>query len=236
MPNLTTLPYEILDEIASWIPSKVDITALALTSKVLASVASPRHTQLREITCARDALCLWELLAADASLARNVRFLTIIECRTRRTQKLPTPYMKCQPKCHHSYAWPFVKRGSSRVVEEDDRPMIAAIHNMPNLVSFKWEDNVGKIRIRKVADNQDVWSVLAANTAVEKVIIEEVDSRTVWDSKIFSLSNLVIFKYNMWFSLWEPILGRPGLFPEIARDSLPCSANAARDCRSYPFN
>ncbi|KAI0040601.1 hypothetical protein FA95DRAFT_1611664 [Auriscalpium vulgare] len=70
---------------------------------------------------------------------------------------------------------------------------------MPNLVSFEWEDNVEKIRMREVADNQDVWSVLAANTAVEKVIIEEVDSRTAWDI----LSNLVIFEYNMWLCLWD---------------------------------
>ncbi|KAI0046148.1 hypothetical protein FA95DRAFT_1459626, partial [Auriscalpium vulgare] len=71
------MPTEIFHEITDWIDSPDDLKAFTLTCRLFAAIASPRHTQLRSLRCPVNALCVWEALAADAALARNVRHIDI---------------------------------------------------------------------------------------------------------------------------------------------------------------
>ncbi|KAI0041186.1 hypothetical protein FA95DRAFT_1565651 [Auriscalpium vulgare] len=201
MPELTTLPPEVLDEIASWIPLTEDVVSFALTSKTLASVASPRHTHLRDIACSRAALCVWQLLSSDASLARNVRYLTI--CRNYSSDSIvPMPYMKCASGCSHNFALGADFAGTNDVVRQGERLMIAALKNMSNLILFEWEDiGFNEIMAHEEPDKQDIWSALAT-TPVERLIISEDSGCVIWYSQVFSVSNLVIFDYTTEVMVW----------------------------------
>ncbi|KAI0044306.1 hypothetical protein FA95DRAFT_1562367 [Auriscalpium vulgare] len=193
---LATLPVEILDNLAACITSPIDIAAFALTSKTLAAVASPRHTRLRSIVCSRYALCVWQLLATNASLARNVRSLTI--CGRSSCQVLvPTPCMKCAPGCTHGYAYVGEEYESLDVTRQAERVMIAALKNLSNLVLFDWKaPTSNKVVAHSEPDKQDIWSSLATITSLNVIAISEWDRCPVWGSQLFTLSHLTVFDYT----------------------------------------
>ncbi|KAI0044905.1 Maf1-domain-containing protein [Auriscalpium vulgare] len=215
MPELTTLPPEVLDEIVSWIPLPEDIVSFALTSKTLASVASPRHIHLRDITCTRAALCVWQLLSSDASLARNVRYLTI--CHAASSDYIvPTPYMQCASDCSHNFADDLGADFAAidDVMRQGERLMIAALKNMSNLILLEWEDSdANTVIANEETDNQDVWSALAT-TPVERLVILENGGCAIWYSQVFSVSNLVIFDYTTEIMDWG---GDPPVSPDCSQ-------------------
>ncbi|KAI0044307.1 hypothetical protein FA95DRAFT_1608643 [Auriscalpium vulgare] len=80
--------------------------------------------------------------------------------------------------------------------------MIAALKNMSNLVLFDWKaPTSNKIVAHNEPDKQDVWSLLAAITSLDVIVISELDRCTVWNSQIFSLSNLTVFDYTTEFCI-----------------------------------
>ncbi|KAI0044302.1 hypothetical protein FA95DRAFT_284445 [Auriscalpium vulgare] len=195
MPNFTTLSIEVLDNIAACITSPIDIVSFALTSKTLAAVASPRHTRLQTIVCSRFALCVWQLLATNASLARNVRLLTICD-RSCNHQALPTPCMKCAPGCWHGHTDHGEECEGLDVTRQAERVMIAALKNMSNLVLFDWKaPTSNKIVAQNEPDKEDM-SSLAVMTSLDVIVISESDRCTVCNSQLFSLSNLTVFDYT----------------------------------------
>ncbi|KAI0044316.1 hypothetical protein FA95DRAFT_285875 [Auriscalpium vulgare] len=198
---LTSLPVEALGNIAACITSPIDIVAFALTSKTLAAIASPRHTRLRKIVCSRFALCVWQLLATSPSLARNVRFLTICD-RSHRGQVLPTSCMRCAPGCGHGHISLPEDYAGVQAMKQAERVMIAALKNMSNLVLFDWQAAIpNKIVAHNEPDKQDVWSSLAAITSLDGIVVSESDRCPMWDSQLFSLSNLTVFDYTTSISL-----------------------------------
>ena len=81
--TLTSQPPEVLDQIASFLPSPRDLLSLVRTCSRLHAVIAPRHLAYwyRVISCCIGARAVWVHLAAHPALARNVRRVEVLDER-----------------------------------------------------------------------------------------------------------------------------------------------------------
>ncbi|KAI0058901.1 hypothetical protein BV25DRAFT_1963906 [Artomyces pyxidatus] len=180
MTSLTDLPAEIIDAIASWIDAQDDVYAFALSSTALARVVSPRHTQLRKLTCRISEIGhkAWTAFAETPCLACQVRVLEIV------------------PNSHWPWVPPSLRSRSHPDAEDVFNKLALALRNMHNLERFSFEvDRTGCF-----ADDPNesmMWSDLASSCInISEVFICEMKRTTRWESAVFTMSNLVVFEYT----------------------------------------
>ncbi|KAI0046146.1 hypothetical protein FA95DRAFT_1573343 [Auriscalpium vulgare] len=194
---LAYMPTEIFHEITDWIDSPDDLRAFTLTCRLFAAIASPRHTQLRSLRCPVKALCVWEALAADAALARNVRHIDIQNGHFPvGGWHLPVSFCKTSADCWHCSRYDhFDDRGMWERVE---KPMITALTNMSNLLSLKWKSHLYNFPLERSANDQDdIWTALRSCSSMTALSVEEGDFGEIFHyTNIFTLSNLTSFEYK----------------------------------------
>ncbi|KAL6301808.1 hypothetical protein BKA93DRAFT_795987 [Sparassis latifolia] len=180
-------PFEVLEAIAGYIDNADDILAFALASKFIASVVSPRHTQLRHIRCNVETICLWKAFSRDLSLARNVRILEIGDGRPYRLPRFILPdHTDCQ--CSHGVTQ-----------REAELELITALKNLTHLTFFKWRGHPNVVIAKKESDGEDVWTSLTHCRDLRELdVLEnfmEYPPYPIWGGAMFRSSNLTSFKY-----------------------------------------
>ncbi|KAI0061267.1 hypothetical protein BV25DRAFT_1839055 [Artomyces pyxidatus] len=195
MAAITDLPPEVIDAIAEWIDSPDDVLGMALTSRPMADVLSPRHTQLRLIICPIDTRSVWSLLANDAALARNVRvlWLSINDGKLH----VPQAFLSELPVCHHRSMQRSYNARQAEMRRVDERMLMAALKNMVNLTRFDWcHSQTNDMTAASEPDGQDIWTALASCRNVTDLRVFEGGWCKIWGSAIFNMSNLTIFHYS----------------------------------------
>ena len=138
----------------------------------------PRHIQFRLIRChVLDAQNLWDTLAKDRSLARNVRTLEIGFGWTRHTP----PRIPSNPR-------PRLQAVTFLKVE---RTLIAAIKNMTELVSFKWLERF-HVPVIDSCRGEDIWTALKQLPALRRLHVKDLYSGTTSRYKPIHDSNVRI--------------------------------------------
>ena len=160
MVNIVGLPYETVDAIVFHVEGTRDLLSLALTCRTLADVVCPRHIQFRLIRCRVVAAhCLWNTLAKDRSLARNVRTLEIGFGWTRHFP----PRIPSNPR-------PRLEAVTSLKVE---RSLITAIKNMTELTSFKWLER-SQVPAIDSGHGDDIWTALKQLPALRHLNVKDL--------------------------------------------------------------
>ncbi|KAL6298606.1 hypothetical protein BKA93DRAFT_830564 [Sparassis latifolia] len=187
MSRIHDQPCEILEAIAGHVDNADDLLAFALSSKIIASVVSPRHTQLRHIRCNVETICLWKALSRDLSLARNVR---ILEIGDRHPFRLPQFIFVDHTDC---------RRNHEVTQREAELQLILAMKNLSNLIFFKWRGPTNILIAEKMPDGEDVWTSLTHCRNLRELDVREDFMESlpypVWGGAMFKLSNLTSFKY-----------------------------------------
>ncbi|KAI0061266.1 hypothetical protein BV25DRAFT_1949230 [Artomyces pyxidatus] len=181
MAVITDCPPEVIDVIAGWIDSPDDALSISLASRGMASVISPRHTQLRVIICPIDSRCVWSLLANDAALARNVRvlWLTINSGRLR----IPQAFHKERHDCNHCSVQRLSEAQQVKMEHEDERMFMAALKNMVNLTHFDWRHpQTNRMTAASQPDGQDIWTALASCPNMTDLRLYEGGWCNIWGS------------------------------------------------------
>ncbi|KAI0043967.1 hypothetical protein FA95DRAFT_1574763 [Auriscalpium vulgare] len=193
---LAYMPPEIFHEITDWIDSPGDLRAFTLTCRLFAAIASPRHTQLRSLRCPVMALCVWEALAADVALARNVRHLDIQDSPCPGGGwHLPALLCKASPDCWHCSRHD--SANNRKMWERVEKPMVAALTNMSSLLSLKWKSHLYKFPLDPKNDRDDIWTALRSCSSMTALSVKEGDFGEIFHcTNIFSLSNLTFFEYE----------------------------------------
>jgi hypothetical protein len=164
MVNIVELPYETVDAIVFYVEGTQDLLSLALTCRTLADVVCPRHIQFRLIRC--DVIMahyLWNTLAKDRSLARNVRTLEIGFGWTRH---IP-PRIPSNPR----------PRLEAVTFPKVECTLIAAIKNMTELISFKWLER-SQVPAIDSGRRDDIWTALKQLPALRLLNVKDLCNGT----------------------------------------------------------
>jgi hypothetical protein len=171
---ITDLPVETLDRIAGEIESPTDLHNVADTSRLLRSIVSPRHTQLRVIRSPIRS-SIWEKFIEDRSLAQNVHTLEIqnaeVEWNRENVDPPVTPAIfgdlseqvfhdGGEDKDEDKRSVSSVKAKGKAKNETDlraERLLVSALRNMTGLRTFRWSRTPPLINPK---DEDDVWTVL----------------------------------------------------------------------------
>ncbi|KAI0061264.1 hypothetical protein BV25DRAFT_1826740 [Artomyces pyxidatus] len=195
MAIITDFPMGVIDVIAGWIDSPDDALHLAVTSRVMANVLAPRHTQLRIIICPISSRCVWSLLANDVALARNVRVLWLT--MNNGHFRTPTAFLERHPDCNHCGVQALNEAAQVKMKRDDERMLMAALKNMVNLTHFDWRHRqTNRITAACEPDGRDIWTALASCSNVTDLRLYEGGWCKIWGSAIFAMSNLTVFHYS----------------------------------------
>lgn len=136
---LQTIPVELVEKILSLIDSPQDLRSLSLAARYAYNTIK-RHADYRHIQCSLiQGEAVWELLAANKSLAANVRILDIQP----ETSKAPSKAMLLPATLHTPPKW-----NSSHFLYRAEAKLTTALPNLINLITFRWASHtptIGKV-------------------------------------------------------------------------------------------
>lgn len=148
--NIARLPTETLDNIVSHVDLKDDLLSLALTCRRIRDVIISRHFDYRVIKAKVSSTRVWHHLTVYRGLARNVRWLEIMDESNSETELTVPPKITTTDADVES------------THDELDRPavleklFISAIAGMHGLQSFKWSQS----RTRSLVSIERLWPTL----------------------------------------------------------------------------
>jgi len=175
---LVTLPSDVLDEIVNHIEDYSDVLNVALSNKVLSSVALPQHLHSRDIRTRLHNPALWSWLSRSDDLrAAHIRSLTILpdndfdlyEMTPDHTydlrERLPSELTPCESR-------PFTSYRNLEACRESETSLVSALKRMSCLQRFRWY-RVPRPLLEESTDN--VWSTLQGLDTVRELDVFDGD-------------------------------------------------------------
>lgn len=204
---LQTIPIELVEKILSIIDSPQDLRSLSLSARYAYHTVK-RHADYRHIRCSLiQGEAMWEKLAADKSLAANVRVLEIQP----ETSYTPLEAMLLPAALYTPPKW-----NSSRFLYRAQAALATALLNLVNLSVFRWADHSprhGKVydpnheaimrqfRLEENVDDvddiiygEDMWLNLATLKALRRVEIVDKRRKNCFPFDTSPVISALIFK------------------------------------------
>ena len=176
--TITRQPTEILDAIVFHVDSKRDLLSFALSCRRMHGVVFPRHFDYRKIRCKVSSIRVWNHLIVHRSLARNVRWLEILDERSTEPETIPSGILTSDTDLEST-------DDELGMHAKQERYLVAALAKMTALASFSWSCNHSPISI----DN--VWPTLLKCNSLREVEINDnlVFSPSASDQEAVPASN-----------------------------------------------
>ena len=129
--NVSRQPTEILDNIAFYVDSKVDLLSLALTCQRMYNVIFPRHFDYRVVKAKVSSIRVWNHLIVHRGLARHVRRLEILDERSPESENIPSGITTTDTDVEST-------DDELEIHTKQEKLLVSAIARMHSLQSFKW--------------------------------------------------------------------------------------------------
>ena len=152
--TLDKLPFDIKDDIISFVDATSDLLHLALASKEWASMVIPNHIKYRGLKVHVDHAEMWRHLATRADLAKNIRSVRIMRQITSSRKRLPSTL---EAKANLEYPSP---------------QMLTALSNFKSLQGFTW---IGNSRSSMLPDS--VFKILVGCQELQEVKLWQLSPR-----------------------------------------------------------
>lgn len=196
---IPTLPFEILESVVSEVDLPVDLLQLALACSGFASIIIPRHLYYRVIQhSVESGSCIWEALAKDKDLARNVRTLELdlpdiynapprsaIQLAQRRSMYpplLPQDVTKnnLPDRATNIEMHPSIRSPEQTVNDREESfesVLRGALRNMKGLVRFQWGPRwPANALVDNSTDADDGWHILCTIPTLRHLKINDAQS------------------------------------------------------------
>ena len=131
--TLDHLPFDIKDDIISFVDAPSDLLCLALASKAWTSMVIPNHIEYRELKVRADHPEIWQHLATRADLAKNIRSVRIMRQITSSRERSPSTLTGSNKKA----------KANLESLEHPSPEMLTALSNFKSLQRFTWIGNSG---------------------------------------------------------------------------------------------
>ena len=160
-PTLDNLPFDIKDDIISFVDAPSDLLCLALASKEWTSLVIPNHIEYRELKVRVDHPEIWQHLATRADLAKNIRSVRIMRQITSRGRSSLT-------------LTNFNKEAKANLesLQDPSPEMLAALSNFKSLQRFTWIGNSGSSVLP-----DSVFKILLGCPELQEVKLWQLSSR-----------------------------------------------------------
>lgn len=146
--NITRMPNEILDEIASYVDLKRDLLSLALTCHRMRDVFLPNHFRYRVVKAKVSSMRVWHHLAVCRASARKVRRLEIMDERGSESEIIIPPNITTtDADVETTY-------DGLDLPAEQEKLLVSAVAEMHGLQSFKWS------RAHSLISIESLWHTL----------------------------------------------------------------------------
>lgn len=195
--DLSSLPVETLEDILSEIDLPVDLLQLALTCSLLVSLIIPRHLYYRVIHhTIEGGSHIWEALAKDKDLARNVRVLELGRPNagpSRAAIQLAHQRSIHPPLLAEDAMQNNMLEGVLRVPnlqtpvetlivheEASEKLFRGALRNMQRLVRFQWgpqNPENAVVNTSTDADVDDIWHILCTLPTLRHMSVADIQAR-----------------------------------------------------------
>jgi len=142
--NITRMPNEILDEIASYVDLKRDLLSLALTCHRMRDVFLPNHFRYRVVKAKVSSMRVWHHLAACRASAQKVRRLEIMDERSSESEIIIPPNIATTDADVES------TYDGLDLPAEQEKLLVSAVAEMHGLQSFKWSRTHSLISIESL--------------------------------------------------------------------------------------
>jgi hypothetical protein len=142
--NITRMPNEILDEIASHVDLKRDLLSLALTYHRMRDVFLPNHFRYRVVKAKVSSMRVWHHLAVCCASARKVRRLEIMDERSSESEIImPPDITNTDADVESTY-------DGLDLPAKQEKLLVSAVAEMHGLQSFKWSRTHSLISIESL--------------------------------------------------------------------------------------
>jgi hypothetical protein len=142
------------------VESKRDLLSFALSCRRMHAIVFPRHFDYRKIRCKVSSIRVWNHLIVHRSLARNVRWLEILDERSAEPETVPSGILVSDTDLEST-------DDELGMHAKQERYLVAALTKMNALASFSWSCNHSPISI----DN--VWPTLLKCNSLRQVDIHD---------------------------------------------------------------
>jgi hypothetical protein len=160
--TLDNLPFDIKDDIISFVDAPSDLLCIALASKEWASMVIPNHIEYRELKVRADHPEIWQHLATRADLAKNIRSVRIMKQITSSRGRSFSTLTGLNKKA----------KANLESLEHPSPEMLTALSNLKSLQRFTWIGNSGSSVLP-----DPVFKILVGCPELQEVKLWQLSSR-----------------------------------------------------------
>jgi len=162
--TLEHLPFDIKDDIISFVDSASDLLCLALASKEWTSMVIPNHIEYRELKVHVNHSKIWHHLATRVDLARNIRIVHIMTQIANRKERFPSTLTGCNEEAKANPELPATEGLSPE--------MFKALSNFNSLQRFTWIGEIGNVESSPLPDS--IFNILVQCQELQEVRLWQV--------------------------------------------------------------
>jgi len=162
--TLDYLPFDIKDDIISFVDSTSDLLCLALVSKEWTSIVIPNHIEYRELKVHVNHPKIWHHLATRVDLAKNIRIVHIMTQIANRTERFPSTLIGCNEEAKANPELPAIEGLSPE--------MFQALSNFKSLQGFTWIGEIGNVESSPLPDS--IFKILVLCQELQEVKLWQV--------------------------------------------------------------
>jgi len=194
------LPPDVLESILNHVESPSDVLNVALSNKVLRSIAIPQHLHYRDIRSRLSNIALWTWLSRlDDLRAARIRSLTILPDQDWDFYSQTHTYdlrERLPPDFIPSQGIPLSIKRDLDLYRQCEVILISVLERMTSLQRFRWY----RVPRPMVNGEDNIWSTLRRIGTIKEIDLYDGDSEELTDLPIATLDTvcmiLIVFTEN----------------------------------------